>query len=161
MNMDCPDAKQLSSYLDDELSDSERSSIEEHIAGCNQCLDFIVLAHEAGGMRRRRAMQACPRFLKDRIRMRLGLKKKRSGHGARWLLAALLLFALSFVVKKYFAQFLVAAAILGFKWVMEGEGAKRAIMIFKGMGQQEKKNERKPPPPVSRVTGGDRYGERE
>jgi len=156
MNMNCPDAKQLSSYLDEQLSDSERSSIEEHISGCDQCLDFIVLAHEAG-----RCPQKCPRFLKDRIKMRLGLKKKRSGHEARWFFAALLLFALSFVVKRYFVQFLVAAVILGFKWVMEGEGAKRAIMIFKGIGQQEKKNERKPSPPVSRITGGDRYDERE
>ena len=159
--MNCPDAKKLSSYLDERLSDGERTSIEKHISGCNQCLDFIVLAHEAGSKGHHRAMQACPRFLKDRIRMRLGLKKKRSGHEARWLFAALLLFALSFVVKRYFAQFLVAAAILGFKWVMEGEGAKRAIMIFKGIDQQEKKNERKPSPPVSRITGGDRYGEGE
>ncbi len=159
--MNCPDAKQLSSYLDERLSDSQRTSIEEHISGCDQCLDFIVLAHEAGNMGRRRAMQTCPRFLKDRIRMKLGLKRKKSRRELKWLFAAILLFALSFVVKRYFVQFLVAAAILGFKWVMEGEGAKRAIMIFKGVHPQEKKVERKPPPPVSRVTGGDRYGEGE
>lgn len=154
--MNCPDAKQLSLYLDDKLSDSQRTSIEGHISGCDQCLDFIVLAHEAGSR-----SQKCPSFLKERIRIKLGLKRKRSGRELGWLFAALLLFTLSFVVKRYFAQFLVAAAIMGFKWVMEGEGARRAIMIFKGMGQQEKKNERKPPPPVSRVTGGDRYDKRE
>ena len=47
----------------------------------------------------------------------------------------------------------------GFKWVMEGEGAKKVVMIFRGMQKDEKDFERKPPPGVSAKRGGGRYGE--
>ncbi len=44
---------------------------------------------------------------------------------------------------------------------MEGESAKRVIMIFKGIQKKEKKVERKAPPDVSNIAGGDRYGKPE
>ena len=44
---------------------------------------------------------------------------------------------------------------------MEGDGAKRVIMIFKEIQEKEKKFERKSPPDVSNIAGGDRYGKPE
>ena len=160
--MKCLDEKTLSSYLDKKLSDTEREEIEEHVAGCNVCLDMLLVAYEA----QRKKFSIWPlRGLTRTIffeRVRLGgrvEKAKKKNPGLKWLLAALVFFGLSFVFRGYFLQFLAAAIILGFKWVMEGEGAKRVIMIFKEIQVKEKKFERKSPPDVSNIVGGDKYGE--
>ncbi len=130
--MDCLNEKALSSYLDERPPEAERRSIEEHISGCSRCLDLLVLAYEAG----RGGFKHCPPLLRRRIRERLGLKEKRHPE-LKWLFGAMFLFVLSFVFRRFFLQFLAGAAILGFKWVMEGEGARRVVMIFKGMHKEE------------------------
>jgi len=155
-NMRCLDEKTLSSYLDERLSDAERKSIEEHIADCNICLGTLLVAYESQDSGRR-----CPAILKDKIKSRLGLKQPKKRPELKWLFASLFFFILSFVFRHYFLQFLAISVILGFKWVMEGESAKRVIMIFKGIQEKEKKVERKSPPDVSNIAGGDRYGKPE
>jgi len=78
-----------------------------------------------------------PRALQNKIKARLGLRQRKAMPGLKWLFASVAFFLLSFVFKKYFLQFLIVAAILGFKWVMEGEGARKVVMIFKGMHKEE------------------------
>jgi len=75
--------------------------------------------------------------LQNKIKARLGLRQRRARPELKWLFASIALLLLSFVFKKYFLQFLIVAAILGFKWVMEGEGARKVVMIFKGMREEE------------------------
>ncbi|MBU4312504.1 MAG: zf-HC2 domain-containing protein [Candidatus Omnitrophica bacterium] len=152
--MRCLSEKQLSSYLDMDLAEEERRKIEAHVSECNHCLDLLLVAYDA-----QKYSHKCPKFLKDRIKNGLGLKQKKPRPDLKWLFGAVFLFALSFAFKKYFAQFLVAAAVLGVKWAMEGEAARRAIMIFKGIEKKEKKFERKSTPPMSDIAGGDRHGE--
>ncbi len=130
--MDCPNEKVLSSYLDEILPAAERAMLEGHIAGCNHCLDVLLVAYEAQCRPRK-----CQAIVKQKVRKRLGLKDRKVRPGLKWFYGALLLFTLSFVFKRFFLQFLIGAAILGFKWVVEGEGAKRAIMIFRGMRKDE------------------------
>lgn len=142
--MNCLDDKTLSSYLDKKLSDAERQNIEAHISECNHCLELLLVAYEA-----QHGFKKPPPLLKEKIRKKLGLSQKKKQQELKWLFSALALFILSFVFRRFFLQFLVAAGILGFKWVMEGEGAKRVIMIFKDMQKEEKKVERKSTPPVS------------
>jgi len=173
--MKCLNEKTLSSYLDEKLSDIERKEIERHIADCNTCLDMLLVAYESLGRGKK-----CPAALKQRIKNNIGVAERSSASdagaklakarfaipekkrlGLKWLFSAIFFFALSFAFRHYFLQFLAIAVILGFKWAMEGEGAKRVIMIFKGIPEKEKKFERKSPPDVSSVAGGDRYGKPE
>ena len=145
--MECLDEKRLSLYLDRALLVGERNKIEEHISRCNRCLDLLLVAYEA-----QKATKKCPSALRQKVKARLGLRATKKRSELKWLVAALFLFVLSFLVKKYFLQFLVAAVVLGFKWVMEGDAARRAIMIFKGIQKsedQQKKLERKSPPRMS------------
>ena len=58
--MKCLDEKTLSSYLDKRLSDTEREGIEEHIAGCNVCLDMLLVAYESQNKK-------CPAIFKEQI----------------------------------------------------------------------------------------------
>lgn len=143
--MDCLNERELSSYLDERLAESERRRIEMHLSGCDRCLDLLVVAFDAGRV-------SAPRL---RRIARTALKKKTE---LKWFLGAVILFALSFIFKRFFMQFLIGSAILGFKWAMEGEGARRAIMIFKGIEKKEKKFERKPWPPVSNISEDTTYG---
>ena len=154
--MGCLNEKTLSSYLDEKLFDIERKEIERHIADCNICLGMLLVAYESQAKKR-----ICPPALKRRIKTSLGLKERKKRPELKWFFAGLVFLAFSFMFRHYFLQFLAIAVILGFKWVMEGEGAKRVIMIFKGIPEKEKKFERKSPPDVSNVAGGDRYGKPE
>lgn len=133
--MNCPNEVMLSSYLDKKLPEAEQCQIESHIARCQRCLDLLMVAQEAQGPK----FSTPPRGARGR--------SNNTTRARKWLIGALILFALSFIFKRYFLQCLVGAAILGFKWVMEGEGAKKVVMIFKGMKEEEKveRGERKRP----------------
>lgn len=155
--MDCMDEKTLSAYLDEDVLGVERTRIEGHISQCRDCLDLLIIAYEAQSKRKER----CPALLNGKIKKRLGLKKKRPKADIKWLWWGVFFFVLSFVFKRYFLQLLVGAGILGFKWAMESEGARKVVMIFKGMQRDEKYFERKRPPYVSSKKGGDSYGERQ
>jgi len=141
--MDCLDERILSSYLCKGLSDAERGKIEEHIANCNHCLDMLVVAYEAQGAKQALQLQqgSCSRRACSARGSALGKASfaatKRKRPELKWLIGALFFFGLSFIFKRYFLQFLGAALILGFKWVMEGGGARKAIMIFKGIKNEE------------------------
>jgi hypothetical protein len=156
VNTGCLDEKTLSSYLDEKLSNAEREKIERHIADCNICFNMLLTAYDSSGRNKK-----CPVVLNNKIKNRLGLKQTKKNPELKWFLLALVFFALSFIARHYFLQFLAISIILGFKWVMEGEGAKRVIMIFRGIQEKEKKVERKSPPDVSNIAGGDRYGKPE
>ncbi|MDP2981539.1 MAG: anti-sigma factor, partial [Candidatus Omnitrophota bacterium] len=157
INERCFDEKTLSSYLDERLSEAERKKIEGHIADCNACLDMLLVAYESHGRGKK-----CPMALKQRIKNNIGVAERSSASDAgaklakarfaipkkkrlflKWLFSAIFFFALSFAFRHYFLQFLAISVVLGFKWVMEGEGAKRVIMIFRGIQEKEKKVERK------------------
>jgi hypothetical protein len=129
------------------LVPEERQYIERHIASCNRCLGELVIAREA--IRRERGLI---RNVERAARKLLGCSE------SKWLVLSILLFFFSFVYRRYFLQFLAAAVILGVKWVMEGEGARKTIMIFRDLEKKVKKNERKTPPRVSNMAGGDENG---
>ncbi len=147
MKRDCPSELELSRYLDCRLSEAERQALESHIASCRQCLDFLVLAHQSEKEKGRKKEFSS---LIKRIKGGLGVKAGNNG-ATKWLALAIIFFILSFVFSRYFLQFLIGATILALKWVFEGEGAKRAILIFK----KEKIFERKSTPPTSNIAGGE------
>jgi len=122
--MNCLDEKELSSYLDENISPEKRKRIESHISGCGKCLDMLVVAYEAGKIRKRKQ------------------SNKNNRPVLKWLAGFLILFAASFVFRKFFLQFLIASAVFGFKWAMEGEGARKTIMIFKNLPPNPHRNNR-------------------
>lgn len=143
----CPSEIELSKYLDCRLSEAERLALESHIANCKLCLDLLVVAHRAENQK---AKKKDFFDLIKKIKGGLGIKIVR-GSAAKWLGLSILFFVLSFIFSRYFLQFLIGATILALKWVFEGEGAKKAILIFK----KEKIFERKSAPPTSNIAGGE------
>jgi len=135
--MNCLDEKTLSSYLDKNLTKEEREGIEVHIAECRDCLDLITVAYQAQS-----SSEKCPAQLKEKLRQRFGFKKTKKTAERWWFYGTVLMFVFSFVFRGYFMQFLALTIILGFKWVMEGEGARKVVMIFKGIEKEEKKEKK-------------------
>lgn len=113
--MSCLSERELSSYIDQKLSAPERGRIESHISGCKDCLDMLVVAYDAGRVKRK---SPAP---------------KKAGAAFKWFAGFIILFSASFIFRKFFLQFLIAAAVFGFRWAMEGEGVKKTIMIFKNL----------------------------
>jgi len=47
-----------------------------------------------------------------------------------YLLLAVVSFVLSFAIRQYFVQFLVATLLLGVKWIADSKSAKMLVMIY-------------------------------
>lgn len=117
----------LNDYLGGAVSGKARSEIENHLADCNACLEKLVFAYEV-----------TRDFNKTKTRGEKHMKPawKRN----MWLFGTILAFVLSFLVSRYFVQLLVAAILMGVKWIFDSVNARILIMIYdawnKG-GEQE------------------------
>ena len=119
-----PAEREIADYLDRKLDIETKSRIEGHIASCPCCLASMVSAYES---------------VKE-----FEASKKRKGSIMNkmniYLILAVISFLLSFVIPRYFAQFLVAAAILSIKWISDAKSVKMLVMIYdawKNGGEKE------------------------
>jgi len=105
------EAREISGYLDRLLDADSRRKVEDHTAVCSDCLSAMVSAYES-----------------------VKLFKKRKGNTMKklnvYLILAIVSFLLSFAVPQYFAQFLVAATLLGIKWISDAKSTKMLVMIY-------------------------------
>ncbi len=74
----------------------------------------------------------CPHCRKPITPFKTPLKTQRLLNFV-WLAAAMLCFGLSFAFKRYFFQCLVAAALLGVKWIVDARAIKTQILIYKAL----------------------------
>lgn len=135
----CPDEKILLDYIEQRLRTEECQIIESHVAGCGFCLSGLALVCEAqtvsekgefGEVRpelinKAKALLKSDKGLKD-TKMTKGKKTKKN----LFLAGTLIFFVLSFLIPRYFLQFLVATLILGLRWAFESEGARTLIMVL-------------------------------
>lgn len=113
----CLSEVELNDYLNGALKDGRKSQIEEHLAGCNACLEKVIFAYQAV----RDLSETKSKGVKH---MKPGWKRNL------WLFGAILAFVLSFFVARYFVQLLVATILLGAKWIFESVNARILIMIY-------------------------------
>lgn len=111
-----PTAIELADYLEGRLAGSRRTEIETHLASCGECLAAAVAAHEA--------VNECGKTK----------RKKKWGFGSMkklniYLIIAIIAFALSFMVPRYFVQLLVATLLCGMKWIVDSKSTRMLVMI--------------------------------
>lgn len=137
--INCPSEKGLLDYLEHKLPGYELESLEEHISGCGFCLSQISLAYEAQNLQKDKTLPRVPKQLIKKIKNLLGadkntiaamMVKRRKMKKNLFLAATIIFFVLSFMVHRYFMQFLFAALILGISWVFESENARTFIMVI-------------------------------
>jgi len=110
------DAK-LNDYLSSELSKDEKKAVEGHLKECNTCLDKMVFAYKT-------VSEFNKSGEKGVIKMETLWKKNL------WLIGTIIAFTLSFIVPRYFLQLLVAAILMGTKWIFDSVNARILIMIY-------------------------------
>ncbi|OGX50444.1 MAG: hypothetical protein A3G37_00850 [Omnitrophica WOR_2 bacterium RIFCSPLOWO2_12_FULL_46_30] len=124
----CPAELKLAKYLEGSLPSNMRQDIEKHLADCPFCLDLLVVTRNVLNGEG----QAKPSGFR-RLRMQ------------KWLILTGISFALSFVIRRFFLQFLFLSLILGIKWALSSEGSRNLVMIFRSLSHRgaEDKEERK------------------
>ena len=122
-----PKDSELADFLGGSLSGQDKDRIESHIASCDECLEAIVSAHDSvAGFKQTDGF----------VRRTIDFMKKIN----LYLIFAVISFALSFVMREYFLQFLVATLVLGAKWIIDSRTTKMLIMIheaWKKGGEKE------------------------
>jgi hypothetical protein len=138
----CPDEAVLARYIAGAMAPREKDRLEEHASSCAACLENIRAAHAAESMLAGGGLADTPVKLKEKAK---GLAKMDTGKKRMqsyiWLAATVIAFTLSFTAPKYFAQFLVAALILGLKWVSESEGIRTLIISMDAKHRHEHEKE--------------------
>lgn len=114
----CIPLNDLSDYAEGSSSRQERELIEKHIADCYYCLDKVVSVRDGINF----------------INKRKGFKLKKEH---LLLSLTILCFALSFILSKYFLQFLAATIILGIKWIVDSKSSRMLITVHKALRQDE------------------------
>jgi hypothetical protein len=122
-----PSETELADLLGGSLSSTDKERLENHVASCDECLEKVVSAHEA---------VSCFKAGHAGKKGVASLMKKIN----IYIVLAVISFALSFVMPRYFLQFLVATLILGTKWIIDSRTTKMLIMIheaWKKGGEKE------------------------
>ena len=129
ISADCPSEAVLAGYLGNSLKQKEK--VETHISECLYCLEQLNLAHQAQKAFSKGNLPSSGQKIVDKAKKISSLAPAKSKRkGSIWLVATLIAFILSFLVPRYFLQFLAAAVILGIKWALESDAAKTLIMIL-------------------------------
>lgn len=114
MNRICPSEEILSEYLAGILPQEDISHLEEHLAKCSGCRETLAEAyHITSKPEARELLHEIRRWIKRNM----------------WLTAAGVSFLCSFIIPRYFLQFIAAFVILGAKWVIDTKTTKTLIMI--------------------------------
>jgi hypothetical protein len=134
----CPNEEALLNYLEKKISGQVKLSLEKHISGCSFCLSQLSLAYEAQKIKNK-ALPHLPKGLIEKVKNFVQidkntqvalLAKKKKIKKNLFLVATVIFFALSFIIHRYFMQFLFAALILGLRWAFESDNARTLIMVF-------------------------------
>ena len=81
---------------------------------------------------------ACPHCGKPITPFKRPLQNQRLWN-ALWLLLAAGSFALSFVFRGYFIQWIALAVLFGVKWIVDQKAAKTQVLIYKALQEKDPK----------------------
>lgn len=124
----CPDEATLIAYISGKLIRAQASAVEEHIADCHLCLENIRAGYMGDKLYRENRLTDTSDKSRRKAKGIAKMKSNRVIQRNLWLAATIAAFSLSFAAPKYFVQFLVAALILGLKWVSESESVRTLIV---------------------------------
>ncbi len=141
----CPDDIVLADYVSGNIpSKKENEHIASHVARCDKCFEKTAACAAVIFSDSRNKENIKARTLNRARSIPKRYPKDGSSQGPlkrnKYLIIAGIFFALSFIVKVYFMQFLIAALIFGFKWVMNTASTKALIMIYDTWKQKRKES---------------------
>jgi len=110
-----PNETALAGFLDASLPEAKRRRVETHLASCDECLAAVVSADEAV----------------EKFRKNLKGKNRRNFFKMTniYLIIAVVSFAISFAIPRFFIQSLVATLLFGMKWIADSRSTKTLVMV--------------------------------
>lgn len=131
----CPSELELSDYLQSRLSGEKETQFLEHLSRCPHCLSLVELAHQS----KKAAKEDKPtnemiRRAKDIVQK----KPKRILFHYKWQVLACISFILSFILTRYFLQFLALAVIFSIKWIFDAGSTRTLIMIYEAWRKKDR-----------------------
>ncbi|OIO39979.1 MAG: hypothetical protein AUJ75_00565 [Candidatus Omnitrophica bacterium CG1_02_49_10] len=136
----CPSEFDLVDHINGHLSAESAKKIRGHIAGCLYCLEQIEEVKHHIHLHEDKDAHRPSQELVERVKKMehsSGGTLKGEGHAGRssskqhlWLIAAITSFGISFIVHRYFIQFLVLSAILAVKWIALTSGTRSLLMVY-------------------------------
>jgi len=136
---DCLAEDVLLEYLAGSLDEQRRHELEHHLADCGFCLSRLDIAFGAQILNKPRRVSFVSPALLTKTKAALDIvesvkddtnHKRRLNRRRSFLLGTIFFFLWSFVIPRYFLQFLVASLILGIRWSFESESGHTIIMIL-------------------------------
>jgi len=138
---DCPSEDVLLKYLYDELPRQKSMKIKEHVSGCVFCIESISSIQRWNDQKILSEFLVAPAKSIDKAK-KVVCKQKEGIYlkleGQKWLLLSIVSFGLSFLIKRYFFQFLFAALIFGIKWAVDSVNKKAFVMIYRAWKDKNK-----------------------
>lgn len=122
-----PTELELSAVMSGELSGPEKAKLLDHVACCEDCLKAVVSAHESVNSFNEKNGN---RKIKGPFMKKINI----------YLAGAVITFSLSFIMPRFFIQFLVATMLFGIKWIVDSKSTRMLIMIYeawKNGGEKE------------------------
>jgi len=135
----CYNEQILIDYIGEELGRETFEAVDDHIARCSFCLSQLELAYQAHILHKGNKFKPAPRRLVKKAQSLIKSDKASNAKKAMenkvikknlYLALTAIFFLLSFLIPRYFMQFLFAALILGIRWAFESESGRTLIMIF-------------------------------
>ena len=130
---ECPKNEDLADYISGAAGQHKKEKIATHISHCRRCLDIAATSLKT--LNEDKA-EDVPKGIIQKTTLIPKNYPKKNIRGIsvfrknKYLLVASVFFVLSFILKRYFMQFLFAAGIFGVKWVMDTGSTKALIMIY-------------------------------
>jgi len=133
---ECPKDEELADYISGEIAPDRKEKIATHISRCQRCLDIAATslkmlnednAQDGIGLPEsivKKASLISKKYPKKNAQKISILKRNK------YLIIAGVFFVLSFIVKIYFMQLLLAAGVFGVKWIMDTGSTRALIMIY-------------------------------
>lgn len=130
----CPSDEDLADYVASAVRGEKiEEGLHRHITECDCCFAKTASAISAlTALDKKMDYQGSARVVQKAKSLPRIYPKAKSSYMKRnrYLFVAAAFFLLSFLYRAYFLQFLTAALIFGFKWVMDTGGSRALIMIY-------------------------------
>lgn len=144
-DQNCPSELELSDYLENRLNQEKESLLLEHTADCPHCLSLLEIAQQAKGKGedtpRPEMIIRAKNIVQKRSNPPATDKEGRTGKTIfyyKWQIFAFVSFILSFILTRYFLQFLILAVIFSLKWVFDTGSTRTLIMIYEAWRKKDK-----------------------
>lgn len=144
-HLDCPSDKILWAYLEETLPEEEEASrIADHVTDCAFCLEALLLAQEV-----RPGIQFGPKTLPRPEAVAEAIRVSGKKHfpwsprppKSLWLFLSLVCVGLSFLLSRYFLQFLILALLFGAKWIFDAATGRTLIVMYEALKKERHRKE--------------------